>query len=298
MNRRFRLLVAVLLTAVFVGGGSSAAWALWSASGTTASSVTVGKLSASIAGTSDLTTTFSSTVTSVTKPITLSDTGTISGTATTTVSVGSGSSTALAQAVTVVAWPVAQAAACTTNTAVGSGSVTGTWASLPSMTSKLAGGASAVWCTRSTPKSSAPASATANITVNLTVANGSWTSGVVAGGFTLTTTAPVTDTSPALVCTDHDGWYLEVRWDAANRPMDTWYGAFVGTTAVGKKAQDYSAFITIAPSDVPASAGTSGTLTVTVKVLDSAGNPTSTVAGSGPVTLFTQNNGAAIRCGA
>ncbi|TCL87106.1 hypothetical protein EDF31_103438 [Curtobacterium sp. PhB142] len=298
MNRRLRLVVAVLLTAVFVGGGSSAAWALWSASGTTASSVAIGKVSASITGTSALTTTFSSTVTSVTKPITLTDSGTIAGTATTTVSVVSGSSTALAQAVTVVAWPVASTAACTTNTAVGSGSVTGTWASLPSMTSKLAAGASAIWCTRSTLKSSAPASATATVNVNLTVASGSWTSGVVQGGFTLTTPATAADTGPALVCTDHDGWYVEVRWDAANRPKDTWYGAFVGTTAVGQKAQDYSAFITIAPNDIPASAGTSGTLPVTVKVLDSAGNPTSTVAGSGPVTLFTQNNGAAIRCGA
>ncbi|MBF4602699.1 hypothetical protein [Curtobacterium sp. VKM Ac-2884] len=294
MNRRLRLVVAVLLTAVFVGGGSSAAWALWSASGTTASSVTIGKVSASIAGTSALTTTFSSTVTSVTKPITLTDSGSLAGTATTTVSVVSGSSTALAQAVTVVAWPVATTAACTTNTAVGSGSVTGTWASLPSMTSKLAAGASAIWCTRSTPKSSAPASATANVNVNLTVASGSWTSGVVQGGFTLTTAAA----DAALTCNDHSGNYVDVTWDAAGRPKDTWYAAYVGTTPVGQKAQDYSAFITIAPSDIPASAGTSGTLTVTVKVLDGAGNPTSTVAGSGPVTLFTQNNGAAIRCGA
>lgn len=298
MNRRLRLLVAVLLTAVFVGGTSSAAWALWSASGTTAASTTVGTVAASISGTSALTTAFSSSVTSTTKPITLTDSGTLAGTATTTVSVVSGSSTALAKAVTVVAWPVASTAGCNASTAVGTGSVTGTWASLPSMSAKLAAGASAVWCTRSTPQSSAPAGSTAKVNVNLTVTSGTWTSGVVAGGFTLTTPAATVDTTPSLVCTDHGGWYVEIRWDAANRPMDTWYGAFVGSTPVGQKAQDYSAFITIAPPDVPASAGTAGTLTVTVKVLDSAGNPTSTVAGTGKVTLFTQDNGAAIRCGA
>jgi hypothetical protein len=166
------------------------------------------------------------------------------------------------------------------------------------MSAKLAAGASAVWCTRSTLQSSAPAGSTAKVNVNLTVTSGTWTSGVVSGAFTLTTPAATVDTTPSLVCTDHGGWYVEIRWDAANRPMDTWYGAFVGSTPVGQKAQDYSAFITIAPTDVPASAGTSGTLPVTVKVLDSAGNPTSTVAGTGKVTLFTQDNGAAIRCGA
>lgn len=298
MNRRLRLLVAVLLTAVFVGGTSSAAWALWSASGTTAASTTVGTVAASISGTSALSTTFSSSVTSMTKPITLTDSGTLAGTATTTVSVVSGSSTALAKAVTVVAWPVTSTAGCTTSTAVGTGSVTGTWASLPSMSAKLTAGGSAVWCARSTLQSSAPAGSTAKVNVNLTVTSGTWTSGVAAGGFTLTTPQATVDTTPSLVCTDHGGWYVEIRWDAANRPVDTWYGAFVGSTQVGQKAQDYSAFITIAPPDVPASAGTAGTLNVTVKVLDSAGNPTSTVAGTGKVTLFTQDNGAAIRCGA
>ncbi|ROP65355.1 hypothetical protein [Curtobacterium sp. PhB115] len=297
MNRRFRVLLAVVLTALFVGGGSTAAWALWSASGTTASSATIGKVAASIAGPSAMTTTFSSTVTSMTKPITLTNTGTIAGTATTTVSVVSGSSTALAQAVSVTAWPVASAAACTATTTVGAGSVSGTWASLPSMTSKLAGGAAAVWCTRSTPTSSAPPSTTTNITVNLTVASGTWTSGVVQGGFYLNTSA-ATATTAALVCTDHSGNYVDITWDASSRPKDTWYAAYVGTTVVGQKAQDYSGRITIAPQDIPSSAGTSGTLTVTVKVLDSAGNATTTVAGSGPVTLFTQNDGRAIRCGA
>lgn len=294
MSRRVRVLLAALLSLALVVGGSSAAWALWTASANATSSTTIGKVAAGIKGAEDLTTTFSSTVTSLTKPLTLMNSENLRGTTTTSVRVTSDSSLALAQAIDVVAWPVPTTADCTDGAAVGSGSVTGTWASLPSMTSKLAAGASAIWCTRSTPKSSAPASATANVNVNLTVASGSWTSGVVQGGFYLNTSAA----EAALTCNDHSGNYVDVTWDAAGRPKETWYAAYVGTTPVGQKAQDYSAFITIAPSDIPASAGTSGTLTVTVKVLDSAGNPTSTVAGSGPVTLFTQNNGAAIRCGA
>jgi hypothetical protein len=162
------------------------------------------------------------------------------------------------------------------------------------MTSALAAGASAVWCTRSTPTSSAPASSTANVSLNLTVTAGTWTSGVVSGSFYLNTPA----TSPALTCTDHSGTYIEVAWPASSRSKDTYYGAFVGSTMVGQKEQDYYGRITLAPDQIPASAGTSGAVTVTVKVLDSAGNPTTTVAGTGTVTLFTQNNGKAIRCGA
>ncbi|MGN8048847.1 hypothetical protein ACTJKO_04095 [Curtobacterium sp. 22159] len=297
MNRRLRVLLAVVLTVAFVAGGSSAAWALWSATGTTASSVTIGKTGAALSGTSDMTTTFSSTVTSMTKPVTLTNAGSLAGTSTTTVSVVSGSSAALARAVSVVAWPVASAAACTTTAAVGTGSISGTWESLPSMTSKLAAGASAVWCTRSTPTSSAPASSTANITIGLTVATGSWTSGAVQGGFYLNTPAA----SPALTCTDHSGTYVELAWPTSSRPKDTWYGAFVGpgaTTMVGQKEQDYYGRFTLAPDQVPASVATSGPVTVTVKILDSAGNPTTTVVGTGTVTLFTQNDGKAIRCGA
>jgi len=297
MSHRLRALLAVVLTAAFVAGGSSAAWALWSATATTASSVTIGKTGAALTGTSAMTTTFSSSVTTMTKPITLTNSGSLAGTTATTVSVVSGSSTALAQAVGVVAWPVTSTTACTDSSTIGAGSVSGTWASLPSLTSKLPAGASAVWCTRSTPASSAPASATTNITVRLTVATGSWTSTVAQGAFSLTTSAA----APALTCTDHAGTYVDVAWPTSSRPMDTWYGAFVGPSAsvmVGSKEQDYYGRFTLAPDQIPASVATSGPVTVTVKVLDSAGNATSTVVASGTVTLFTQNNGKAVRCGA
>lgn len=294
MSARVRTVVAVLLCTVFLVGGSSAAWALWTTTATATSSTTIGKLSAAIAGTDQMTVTFSDSVTAMTKPVTLTNSSNIAGTTSTTVSSPSNSSTALAQAVDVVAWPVASTSACTDGAAVGSGSVSGTWASLPSMTSSLAAGAKAVWCTRSTPQAGAPASSTSNVVISLTTAFGSWRSAAVQGGFYLNTAAA----SPALTCNDHSGNYVDVTWPSSSRPADTWYAAYINDTMVGSKAQDYSGFITIAPSDVPSSVATSGTQTVVVKVVDSDGNPTSTVAGKGPVTLFTQNDGPAIRCGA
>jgi hypothetical protein len=292
VTARLRLLLGIVLVAVFVGAGSSAAWALWTASGTTSASITVGRVAATLSGADAMTTSFSSTVTSATKPLTFTNTGTVTATTSTAVAVASGSSGALAQTVDVRAWPVASTGACTTSTAVGTGAVSGTWASLPSMSSQLKAGGSAVWCVRSAPRTSAPTAARSDITLDLTVSAGSWTSSAVRGAFSLTSPAP------ALVCTDHDGNWVEVAWDAAGRPMDTWYAAFVKGVQVGDRQQMYFGRVTLSPAQIPASVATSGTVTVDVHVLDSAGNPTSTVAGSGPVTLFTQNNGPALRCGA
>jgi hypothetical protein len=296
VSRRVRVLLAAMLSLALVVGGSSAAWALWTATGNATSSTTIGKLVAGIGGAEDLTTTFSSSVTPMTKPLTLMNSGNIGGTTSTSVMVTANSSTALAQAVDVVAWPVSSTSACTDSAAVGSGSVTGTWASLPSMTSTLAARTNAIWCTRSTPRASAPTSATADVIVTLTTSWGSWVSAPVQGGFYLNTSAATTAT-PALTCTDHDGNYVDLTWPASSRPTDTWYAAYVGDTMVGQTSQDYSGSIQLAPTDFPSSVP-AGTSTVAVKVVDSTGAPTSTVAGSGPVTLFTQNDGAAIRCGA
>lgn len=289
---RVKTVLALVLAAVLVGAGSTAAWALWSASATTASSVSIGKVTATVGGTSAMSTTFSSTVTSVTKPVTFTNTGTIAGTTSTTVSVASGS-TALARAITVTAWPVASSSACAASTAVGGSSVSGTWSSLPSMVSKLAAGASAVWCVRSTPTSSAPASSTVTVNTNLTLTAGSWTSGVVQGGLTLTTSA----SAPAVTCVDHT-YYIDLKWDTSTQPLATYYGAFVGSTMISVQQQGYSGAIQVAPKDVPASAATasSGPAKVDIRVLDQNGAATSTVVATGTFTL-TNDNGPTIRCG-
>lgn len=186
---RLRLLAFAAVVAALVVGAPSVAWALWTATGSNSSSTTMGKPAGSISGTDDMTVTFSSTVRSVTKPITLTNTGNLAGTTTTSVAVVDGSSTALAAAVDVVAWPVVGAGTCTDTAAVGSGALSGTWASLPSLTSSLDLGASAVWCARSTIRADAPPSATANVRVSLTVQRAGWTSDAVTGGFYLNSPA-------------------------------------------------------------------------------------------------------------
>jgi hypothetical protein len=291
---RARVLLALLLAAVLVGAGSTAAWAIWSATGTTGSAVTIGKIAGSIAGTNAMTTTFSSSNTSTTNPLTLTNSGSVAGTTSTSVSVVSGSSAALAGAVAVSAWPAASTSACTASAAVGTGAVTGTWASLPSMSSSLAAGASAVWCVRSTPTSSAPPSSTANVTIDLTIAAGTWRSTAARGGFYLNTASSA---SPAATCVDHGGNYIDVKWDASARSLDTWYGAFLNRTMVGAKEQGYTASIQVSSSQVPTTLAADGPATIDVTVLDGSGNATTTVVASAAVTLFVQNGTRAIRCG-
>ncbi|PYY36226.1 hypothetical protein DEJ16_10025 [Curtobacterium sp. MCJR17_055] len=292
MNGRLRVLLAVVLVAAFVGGGSSVAWALWTATGTTASSVTNGKVVAGITGTEAITTTFTSADPTATRPVTLRNTGNIAGTTATRVLVAAGS-VALAQAVDVVAWPVPSADGCTATGDVGSGAVRGTWAALPSLVSHLGPRADAVWCIRSTVRADAPPQATTDVHLELTTANGSWVSATVSGGLYLNTGNGL----PAFTCTDHDGNYVDVAWARGTRPDATYYAAYVGEKRVGASDQGYHGTLQIAPVDLPP--GTpAGPVTVDVRVLDDAGQPTDDIAGSGPVTLFTQQDGPAIRCGA
>jgi hypothetical protein len=293
MRFRIKLVTIIALVAVFLGAGSTAAWALYSATSTTASAVTIGKISATISGTSAITSTFSSTLTTITTPVTFANTGSVAGVTSTTVSVVSGSSTALAQAITVVAWPIATSAACTTSATVGTKSVTGTWASLPSMASSLAAGASAIWCIRSTPTSSAPASTTTNVNINLTMTTGSWTTGVIQGGFYLNTSA----TTPAFTCQDNSGNYVNLSWTVSNLPLATYYGAFINGTMVGDKEQGYSGVIPLSSSVISKATAPDGSTTVNIMVLDSSYKPTTTVAATGKVTLFVQNSTRAIKCG-
>lgn len=293
MTARVRLVLAVVLVAVFVGGGSSVAWALWTATGTAASSATNGTLAAAISGTEALTTTSTPASPSITRPVTLTNAGNIPGTTATTAVVAEGS-TALAQATDVVAWPVPTTDDCTDATAVGTRAVSGTWASLPSLTSSLAPRAAAVWCIRSTLAAGAPASATTNMHIVLTTTNAGWVSSAVWGGFSLNSG----NTVAALGCTDQAGNFIELTWDQGDRPKPTAYGAFVDGVQVGDQQLGWFGKITLAPDQVRPAAPDAGTVTVTVRVLDDSGKPTDEVVADGPITLFTQNDGPAIRCGA
>jgi hypothetical protein len=295
---RSALVVLVTLVAVVLAAtGSSAAWALWTTSQTTWSSAVNGKPSAEITGTGGLTTTFTGPGTTATAPITLRNAGNLAGSTSTTVTVVDGSSAALAQTVRVDAWPVATTDSCTAAAAVGTGGVSGTWASLPSLTTALAAGASTVWCVRSTMTADAPTPATANVRIALTTATGSWVSPVVTGGFYLN--SRTASTTATLTCTSapNDDNYVELSWDDPYRDAATQYRAFVGSTGVGDPQYGDWHRITIAPEQLPS--GATGTLTVTVRALDAGGQPTDTVAGTGQITRYDKTSGSpAVRCGA
>ncbi|PZE85225.1 hypothetical protein [Curtobacterium sp. MCBD17_032] len=296
MTGRLRGLLVLVLVGVLVGSTSSAAWALWTATGSTRSSVTNGKVSAAISGTEAITTTYSTTSRSVTRPVTLENAGNIPGT-TATRTVVAGGSTPLAQAVDVAAWPVAAPADCTADAPVGPGAVRGTWAALPSLRSPLPAGASAVWCVRSVVTASAPTNATTDVHVVLTTSNATWVSDTVWGGFYLNTGTDL----PTFTCADEasDHNYVELRWAQGGRPEDTRYAAFVGDRQVGDAQPGRYGRITLAPEQVTPSAGGATTVVVDIRPLDADGRPTTDVAGSGPVTLFTKPDaGPAIRCGA
>jgi hypothetical protein len=295
VTARLRILLAVALVAVLVGGGSSVAWALWTTTGTAASSVTNGKLAAAISGTTAITTTFTVGAPSITRPVTLTNAGNIPGTTTTSAVVADGS-TALAQAVDVVAWPVPTTDDCTDGAGADGGAVRGTWASLPSLTSSLAPRAAVVWCIRSTLAAGAPASATTNMHLVLTTTNASWVSSTVWGGFYLNSG----DDLSTPTCTDPSqaSNYVQLTWDPGTRSSDTVYAAFVGDQQVGDRQPGQYPHITLAPEQVTPSAQGAATVQVAVRALDAGGQPTDDVVGRTPVTLFTQDTGPKIRCGA
>ncbi|PZF58165.1 hypothetical protein DEJ23_04500 [Curtobacterium sp. MCSS17_008] len=295
MTAPVRVIAVLLATLVTIAVGSTTAWALWTTTGAATSSAVIGKTAAALGGTNALTTTFSAEMPSTTIPVTLRNAGTLAGTTSTAVSVVNGSSSALAQAVAVDAWPVADPVSCSTDAAVGAGAVDGTWASLPSMTSRLAAGASAVWCVRSTVTDAAPAVATAHVRLQLTVAVGSWTSTTATSSFSLNTGTA----DPTLTCTTEgtDDNYVLLSWDDPYRDGDTLYRAYIGDVGVGESQTGSWHQIDLAPEQLPTS--TDGPLTVTVRALDAGGEPTATVAGTGTITRYTKSTGSpALRCGA
>lgn len=304
-GRALRVGIAAALAALLVTGSASAAFALWSASASGGSSVILGKLAGSLSGTDAMTTTFSSSVTSLTAPLTLTNAGSIAGTYSTSVAASQGS--ALASSIRVDAWQVAGTADCTGSAPVGSPSVSGTWASLPSLSGSLAPKASAVWCTRSTPAADAPASATTNPVVSLVFSAGSWTSAAVTGGFYLNTSAAAPPaaappaTAPAVAqatCTPYDGdFHVTIGFDPSARPSDTYYGLVVAGTRINAAEQGYHPSFDLAGTDVSPQVAPDGPARIDVDVLDADGIPTGETVATGTVTFAESNAARTVVCG-
>lgn len=173
-------LVAATAFAVLPGAGS---YALWNgASSSNAGTVTGGVVSASETMGPTLAFTFRSGQTVTTGGVAVTNTGTVTSSLSSVITLGSGSSAALAAAIAITVWPVASTASCTAAATVPSGAYYSTWsaaAGIP-LTGTIAPGATTAYCIRSSMNvASAPGVASGSsvaLTITSTVTAGTWTS--------------------------------------------------------------------------------------------------------------------------
>lgn len=189
-----RLAPAVGLTVFLVLTGAGVATASWTASPVkTTASVASGTIGIAQAGFDQLAVTYSTALTSVTKPITVTNTGTIS--AGYTLTLGAVSPTALSAAVRVKIWPVASALAsdCSASTPLPL-MADWTWATVPPLRGTLAASASAFYCVRTSVSTVPPTPADGRAmvaTLALRSAVGAWSAGASA-----TAAQAMLDTTP------------------------------------------------------------------------------------------------------
>jgi chitodextrinase len=166
------VIVALALT------GIPGTTALWVGSVTTSGlSLTSGSVSAAISGVANLTTTFGSGFLSKTTDLILSNTGASDATFTTAVTLSPTSSTALAAAISVTAWP--SSVSCSNTTVAPGGAVTGTLGSFPQLSGTLTGGGTQMYCLRTRVAASSlstTASVSATVKLNLAIPGTTWTS--------------------------------------------------------------------------------------------------------------------------
>jgi hypothetical protein len=295
-RRPGRLHAALLvgLTVVLLGAGGTAVHALWGSSVTTGSAVRAATVSVASTGFDQLAGAVSSSSPSRTATVVVTNTGSVSSpwTGVVTATASADADRALARATKVVAWSTT-ASSCSASSSVGSGSVSGTWASPPTVSGTLAGGARSTWCVRTTA-SSFPTSTAATVTGSLavTLGSGSWTGRA-------TTTATQTAAAPAVTggfaCTPQDGnWYVVVGWDTSVASLDSNYNVMVNGTRI-QTSQGYYGKATISGSEVPSTLAPDGTVRVTVDLLDSNNQVVRQVA-SGTVVAFTQSGARSFRC--
>jgi len=290
-SRRLALLTALVV--LMVGTGAGAGWAVWRSSAAVSTSAVVGTLSAQVSGAASLGTTYATRTSSVTAPLAFRNLGTVAASSwravTTVAPVPDDASSSLASRVTVQAWPVSSAAACTASASVPTGAASGTWAAPPVLSGGvLAAGATATWCWRTTPSADAPASGTVAPTVTLTLSAGTWRASA-AGGFSQATSS----TLPPPYCTDAGSWYVTLRYDRTRFPYETSYGLLVAGTRIQSPDQGYNGYIVLNASDVSKAVAPDGRTLTQVVVLDSAGRPTSTVVSSGYVSFGVDQWGTA-----
>lgn len=282
------------LTVILLGSGGTAVHALWASSATTGSSVRAATVSVTSTGFDQLSGAVTSSSPSRTATVVVKNTGTVQSPWTGTVS-ATASATAdrtLASGTKVVAWSTT-ASSCSATTSVGSGSVSGTWASPPTVSGTLAGGAHSTWCVRTTA-SGFPTSGSASVTGTLGVVlgSGTWT-GRASTSATQTAAGPTV--SGGFRCEPTDGnWYVFVAWDTSVAPSDSNYGVMVNGTRIATSQGSYGK-AAITRDQVPSTLAADGTVPVSVDLLDGNGAKVRQVA-NGTVVAFEQSGARGFRC--
>ena len=291
---RLHAALLVGLTVILLGTGGTAVHALWASSVSTGSAVRAATVSVTSTGFGQLSGAVSSSSPSRTATVVVKNTGTVQSPWTGTVS-ATASATAdrtLASGTKVVAWSTT-ASSCSATSSVGSGSVSGTWASPPTISGTLAGGAHSTWCVRTTA-SGFPSSGSASVTGTLGVVlgSGSWT-GRASTAATQTAAGPAV--SGGFACTPQDGnWYVVVGWDTSVASLDSSYGVMVNGTRIAT-SNGYYGKASVSGSEVPATLAADGTVRVSVDLLDSNGQAVRQVA-NGTIVAFTQSGARSFRC--
>lgn len=215
------LVAAIAVCALSVGGG--AAWAAWTASAQASGQSTTPSVAITQVAFGQLNETYINTHTRLTETgsFTLTNTGTAAGPVAASITAPG----SFAPLLPLRIWPVASTAACTAATTIPGTAASGTWASttVPGVT--LAGGASQVYCVRTTVplaqrQSLATASGAQTVTATLaaSLTSSGWTA--QAGATTTQATAAIYPLSTDLPKTAQSSWYRLANSGDANACLD------------------------------------------------------------------------------
>ncbi len=287
--------VAIVATAgaVTSSGGSYASWN--GAARTPASTVTAGTIAAGETFGVSPATTFDGSTSTKTVGLTIANSGNVTAAYSTATSLAAGSSAPLASTIAVAFWKVAALTACTPSASPVS-PATGTWAAPPVLTGSLAGGASDLYCLRTTIGSvtgiPSTSQVTPTMTANLNVAN-TWTS-AAASSFTQTFIDNVAPSTPGTFTgASTTGTSVALAWQAS---ADN-----VGVTGYVVKRNGTTVSTGTGTTFTDTGLKPFTTYTYTVTATDAAGNPSTpaTVSvWSGPDTTatYTITNSSSGRC--
>jgi hypothetical protein len=225
----------VALVVVLVGTGTSAGWALWTATADAPSRTVLGKVDLGLESSSPRAVDFTAPGQSVTTAITVFNGSTVPVDYRLTARAGTTGAVSadLAGRIDVRLWP-ATTASCTS--AVPGDALAGTWAAAPAAEGSAPASARVTWCWRAAVASSAPDGATVNPQFEVVGGSHGWTDRARIEDFYQNTRyAAAAPVARALSCSTVDtgagGSYVTVAWDA---PMDSeQWGLFVAGQRVG-----------------------------------------------------------------